>query len=491
MSNLDKYEAIIGLEIHAQLLTESKAYSSDSAAYGGAPNTHVSVISLGHPGTLPRMNEKVINYAIKAGLALNCTINHYNEFSRKNYFYADMPKGYQISQFDTPICSEGYIDLKMEEGIKRINITRIHMEEDSGKGLHDQDPYNTLIDLNRAGVPLIEIVTEPDFRSAKETYTFLTEIRKIVRYLNICDGNMEEGSMRCDANVSIREKGSEQLGNKVEVKNMNSLRNVQKAIQYEIKRQIEATEKGERIDQDTMGFDVLKGVTFSMRSKEMVHDYRYFPEPDLPPITLTDDYINAVKEEMPALPEALSKQFRDEYALSDYDAAVLTDTKEIALYFNQLAEKIKSQKEDKKLYKSAANWISGPVKSYLNDKALKIDQFPVSIDTLLELILLVDSGKISFSIASQRLFGELIKGHDSSVEQLAEKLGLLHESDDSTLLEFINEAIAAYPDKVKDYRSGNKNLLGLFMGEVMKRSKGKADPKATNQLLIKTLNNAD
>ena len=374
------YEPVIGLEIHIQLLTKSKAYCSDNAEYGGAPNTQVSAISLGHPGTLPFHNTEVINKAIAMGIALNCQITRFNRFDRKNYFYADLPKGYQITQDKTPICKGGFLSIKLSDGsTKKIGITRIHMEEDSGKSMHDQDLNDTLVDYNRAGVPLIELVSEPDIRSAEEAYQYISEIRKLVRYLEICDGNMEEGSLRCDANVSIRPIGSTTFGTKVEIKNMNSISNVKRAIESEIERQTELLDKGETFTSETRGFNALKGNTFSMRSKEAANDYRYFPEPDLPPYIVTDDQINKIKQAMPTLPEQLYSLFCTQYNLSDYDASILTDDKHLANYF---LETIKYTTN----YKAVANWILGAIKSHLNENAIEITNFKLPAAPLSALI---------------------------------------------------------------------------------------------------------
>ncbi len=488
MSVTDKYEAIIGLEVHAQLSTNSKAYSSDSAEFGAGANVNISPISLGHPGTLPRVNKEVIKYAVKAGYALNCEINKYNAYARKNYFYADLPKGYQVTQDTTPICTNGHVTINSEGQEKKIGIIRIHMEEDSGKSMHDQDPYYSLIDLNRAGVPLIEIVSEPDLRSGEDAYQYLTEIRKLVRYLDICDGNMEEGSLRCDANISIRLKGSDKFGTRVEVKNMNSMRNVKRAIDYEVSRQAKLVEEGGAVKQQTMGFDPLSGKTFVMRSKEMAHDYRYFPEPDLPPVNLSEEYLKSIKEDMPELPNELKSKFQGEYGLSDYDASVLTSEKDLALYYNDLIGLLPN---DKKAYKVAANWLIGPIKSYLNENAIEINDFPVSIHTIAGIIALVFENKISNSIAIQQLFPKVISSEkETNVELLAESLGLLHQTgNDDELKELINAALDRFPDKVEAYKAGNKNLLGLFMGEIMKASRGKFDPKQVSQNLSQMLDN--
>ena len=476
-----KYETVIGLEIHVQLNTLSKAYCSDSTLYGSAPNTHISPISLGHPGTLPVSNSKVLESAIKLGIALNCSIRERNEYARKNYFYADLPKGYQITQDKTPICDGGYINVSDKEGNpKRIDLTRIHMEEDAGKSIHDIDPFDSLIDLNRAGVPLLEIVTEPVLRSGEEAYSFVTEIRKLVRYLDICDGNMDEGSMRCDANISVRLKGETSLRNRVEVKNMNSIRNVQKAIELETKRQIEVYENQGEVDQETRNFNAAKNETSILRSKEDAHDYRYFPEPDLAPIIVKEQYINEIKAGLPSLPEELFLKYTKEFGLSEYDARNLTDTKGIALYFEAI---LKTTAE----YKMAANLVMGPIKSFLNEKAIEIDRFELEPYRIGELINLIKSGKISRSKASQDLFPLMLKHQELSPLQLADEHQLIQESDTDAILGFVKQAIAKYPEKALAYKEGKKNLLGLFMGEVMKLSKGKADPKSTNKLVREEL----
>ena len=476
-----KYETVVGLEIHVQLNTLSKAYCSDSTKYGSAPNTHVSPVSLGHPGTLPVSNVKVIESAVKLGIALNCEIRELNEYARKNYFYADLPKGYQITQDKTPICDGGFINVTDKMGNpKRIDLTRIHMEEDAGKSIHDIDPFDSLIDLNRAGVALLEIVTEPVLRSGEEAYSFVTEIRKLVRYLDICDGNMDEGSMRCDANISVRIKGETELRNRVEVKNMNSIRNVQKAIELEVKRQIEVYENNGRVDQETRNFNAAKNETTVLRSKEDAHDYRYFPEPDLSPIIIPQTYISEIKAGLPALPEELYAKYTQEYNMSDYDARNLTDSKGIALYFEEI---LKTTSE----YKMAANLVMGPIKSHLNEMAKSIDAIEIKASRISELISLIKEGKISSSKSSQDLFPLMIKHPELSPLKLAEDNQLIQESDSDAILGFVEQAIAKFPDKAKGYKEGKKNLLGLFMGEVMKLSKGKADPKSTNQLLREEL----
>ncbi len=478
---MEEFELVVGLEIHAQLSTKSKAYASDSAGFGDDPNTNISVITLGHPGTLPKANAQVIDFAIKMGLATNCTIRLENQYARKNYFYADLPKGYQITQDTTPICTNGFVDVKLKDGsFSRIGITRIHMEEDAGKSIHDQDYKDTLIDLNRAGVPLIEIVSEPDIRSSEQAGAYLTELRKVLRYLEICDGNMEEGSMRCDANISVRKKGASEFGNRCEVKNLNSIRNVQRAIEYEFQRQVELVKAGEHIDQNTLNFDAATGKTSVLRSKEMANDYRYFPEPDLPPVVLTNEYIQAIERDMPALPEQLFKKFTSEYQLTAYDANVLLDQKELAQYFMELGTHCAN-------YKLAANWIMGAVKSYLNEQAISIMEFPIPPIQIAAIIQLIESNKINNSSATHILFPALINNPSANVAELAQSLNIIINTSDEDMMAFVNEVLAKYPDKVAEYKSGKKGLLGLFMGEVMKLAKGKLDPKEANKLVVAAL----
>jgi aspartyl-tRNA(Asn)/glutamyl-tRNA(Gln) amidotransferase subunit B len=427
------------------------------------------------------MNKKTIEFAIKLGLACGCEIAQNQFFARKNYFYPDLPKGYQITQDKTPICTGGEIVIKTETGEEKlIGLTRIHMEEDAGKSIHDVDVYDTLVDLNRAGVPLLEIVSEPDIRSSQEAYSYLTEVRKLVRYLDICDGNMEEGSLRCDANVSVRLKGSLEFGTKVEVKNMNSIRNVQRAIEFEIIRQIEAIEKGELLVQETRSFDALKGITISMRTKEAANDYRYFPEPDLQPLLVTQSQIAEVKKDMPALPRELFKKYTTEFGLSEYDAYNLTDNKSIALFYEEIIEFTKN-------YKATANWVMGDVKSYLNENGIEIEKFPIKPQKIAELIQIIESGKISFSVASQRIFPELISNSSESPLTIAERLNLIQDSDEEAILAFIQQVIDENPNELERYRNGEKQLTGFFMGQLMKVSKGKADPKTANILMRKKL----
>jgi aspartyl-tRNA(Asn)/glutamyl-tRNA(Gln) amidotransferase subunit B len=475
------FELIVGLEIHAQLRTHSKAFCADEVAYGGAPNTLVSAISLGYPGTLPVHNKEAVNSAIKLGLACDCKITKENRYSRKNYFYADLPKGYQITQFDTPICTGGGIEVKLSDGsMKIIELTRIHMEEDTGKSIHDLDIDNSLMDYNRAGTPLVEIVTEPVIRDSEEAYQFLMEIRKLVRYLEICDGNMEEGSLRCDANISVRKYGEEGFRTKVEVKNMNSMSNVKKAIEYEYERQVSLALEGKNADGETRNFDALSGTTKSMRSKEMVNDYRYFPEPDLPPLIVDDAWIATIKSKMPKLAKELFISFTKDFSLTEYDAQNLTDDKNIAAYFLAICDHTKN-------YKSAANWVMGPVKKWLNAQADTIENFPIKAIQIAAIITKIDEGTITNSIAEQQLLPELLKNTEKQVSELIDDLGLKVENDDAQLKTIIKEVLAAFPEKVEAYKAGNKNLLGLFMGQVMKKTGGKASPQITNQLLTEIL----
>lgn len=477
----DKYEAVIGLEVHTQLLTKSKAYCADVNEFGSTPNTNIGPISLGHPGTLPKANKATIKYAVKLGLALGADITENMNYDRKNYFYPDLPKGYQITQDKTPICRGGQVHIKMANGNdKAINITRVHMEEDAGKSIHDQDPYDTLVDLNRAGVPLLEIVTEPEIKDSTEAYNYLIEVRKLVRYLEICDGNLEEGSMRCDANISVMLKGSDTFGERCEVKNMNSIRNVQRAIDHEIKRQIDIIEAGGSISMETRTFNAVTGTTSLMRSKEEAHDYRYFPEPDLQPIRVTQKYINSVKSRMPPLPRELYQKYINELALSDYDAMNLTDNKEIALFFEDIIEQTSN-------YKAAANWVMGSVKSYLNQNALEITDFPLTPDKVAEIIQLVDDKKIVNSTAQQRLFPALIDQPTESAELLAQKHGWIVKNDENELESIVKKVLEDNPEEYERLKSGEKKLMGFFMGQVMRASKGSADPGTVTQIINKLI----
>ncbi len=487
-----KYDLVVGLEVHAQLITASKAYSSDPNAYGDHPNTNVGVVTLGHPGTLPVANKRVIEHAVRIGLATNCSIAPWMHYARKNYFYPDLPKGYQITQDKTPICTEGFVlipnsggpsrDDEASAGMTRIGITRIHMEEDAGKSVHDVDPFNTLVDLNRAGVPLVEIVSEPDLRSGQEAYDYLVEIRRLVRYLDICDGNMEEGSMRCDANISLRLKGVEEFGTRCEVKNMNSFRNVMRAIEYEAQRQSEILDAGGIIHMETRSFDAGNGSTVGMRSKEQAHDYRYFPEPDLQPITISEKQKEAIRKAMPPLPRELREKYTTMLGLSEYDAGILTDDKATALFYEGVI-KVTSN------HKAAANWVMGDVRGWINEKGLTMDEFPITAERLAGLINMIDDGKIGHSIASQKLFPLMLEDRGSTAAELAAKHDLVQDINVDEIVQIVHEVISLYPDKVQAYRAGNKGLLGLFMGEVMKATKGRADPKKVNEVVRNLLQN--
>jgi len=480
MTDYSAYEIVVGLEVHAQLLTKSKLFCGDSIAFGAEPNTHVSPITLGHPGTLPKMNKKAIEFAIKMGLACGCEIEQQNYFARKNYFYPDLPKGYQVSQHTTPICKNGWVKIKINDEEKIIRLNRIHLEEDAGKSLHDVDEANTCIDYNRAGTPLIEIVSEPDLRGGDEAFAYLSEVRKLVRYLEICDGNMEEGSLRCDANISVRKKGDAKLGTRCEVKNLNSIRNVKRAIETEAKRLIDILEKGDTIVQQTRSFDANNGTTFAIRDKEDADDYRYFAEPDLTPFHLQDEFIERIRKSIPALPEERIKKYIAELKLSPYDAAVLTEERNFSDYFEAVIQHTPNNK-------AAANWMLGPVKSWLNDNAKEIDAFPLTAEQLASLIVLIDSGKVNFSVASTKIFPELIKSPAKTPEQIATEQNLIQQSDASSIEPLIDGVLEKFADKVVEYKKGKKGLLALFVGEVMKQSKGKADPKVTNELLLEKL----
>jgi aspartyl-tRNA(Asn)/glutamyl-tRNA(Gln) amidotransferase subunit B len=481
MSVYNKYQAVIGLEIHAQLSTKSKAYASDSATFGDLPNTNISPVTLGHPGTLPVLNEKNIEFAVKLGLAVGATIRENNEFARKNYFYADLPKGYQITQDKTPICTGGFITLfPNTTKEKKIEITRIHMEEDAGKSIHDQDPFNTLVDLNRAGVPLVEIVSEPQISSAEEAYEYVTQVRKLLRYLEICDGNMEEGSLRCDANVSVMLKGASRFGERTETKNMNSIRNVKRAIEHEIIRQIDVLENGGKIEMETRSFNAVDGTTFTMRSKEEAHDYRYFPEPDLQPVIVSQNYINDVKTTLPTLPNELYKVYTKEFGLSEYDANLIIESKPLGIYYNELTQYTKN-------YKAASNWLNGSIKSYLNENGITIENFVIKPAKIAALIQLIDDGKVSNTVASQHIFPIMVKQPELEPLAIAEQNNLIQESNDDDLSSYIEQVIENNPKEIERFRNGEQQLIGFLMGQLMKTSKGKADPKKANSLLREKL----
>lgn len=477
-----KYEAVIGLEVHAQLLTKSKAFAAVSSEYGGAPNRQVTPLCLGHPGTLPVLNENLVRYTIKMGLATGCKISEKSIFARKNYFYPDLPKGYQISQYDTPICYEGSIEIELEDYVKEIGITRIHMEEDAGKSIHDQDPYHTLVDLNRAGTPLIEIVSEPDLRTPREAYEYLKKIRQIVQYLDVCDGNMEEGSLRCDANVSIRPRGQKELGTRTELKNMNSFRNVERAITFEIERQIELVENGGKVIQQTLLWDPNKLETRQMRSKEEAHDYRYFPEPDLPPIIVNESLLEDIQSELPELPDKRLLRFVEQSGLSRDEAAILTDNRYLADYFEEAIGFLNEPK-------AISNVILTEVLRVLNEKSIQINEFTITPKQLSGLIQLKLEDKINSS-AMQTIFNELLESDKEPIE-LAAVMNLIQVSDSGFLEPIIDEVMESNPDEVKRYREGKKALISFFIGQVMKQSKGKANPKLVREMVAVKLDGTE
>lgn len=475
----NKYEVVIGLEVHAQLQTQSKLFCADSTTYGSQPNTQVSAISLAHPGTLPVINEAVVALAVKLGLALQCTINSKNYFARKNYFYPDLPKGYQISQHSAPICTAGY--LTINQGQKKILLNRIHIEEDAGKSQHDADENYSYIDLNRAGIPLLEIVTEPCLHSADEAFAYLTELRKLVRWLQVCDGNMEEGSLRCDANISVRLKGDKKLGTRVEVKNLNSIRNVKRAILLEAERLMQLTEAGTAIVQETRSYDADKNISFSLRSKEDADDYRYFPEPDLPALEITEAYIKNIESSLPLLPTAYQQKLRLDYGLSEYAAAQIAQDKTDADFFESLRPFCHH-------YKAIANWQIGPLKTYLTEHDITWQQFPLPLKQLAHLINFTEQGTVHINVAGTKLLEAYIKNPQADVATLAKDLNLIQNKDSHNIEAWVNEVLAEMPDKVKEFKAGKKNLIGLFSGAVKKKSKGTADMPLTQQILLQKLN---
>jgi aspartyl-tRNA(Asn)/glutamyl-tRNA(Gln) amidotransferase subunit B len=478
------YEVVIGLEIHCQLATESKLFASDVNRFGDEPNTNISVLTLAHPGVLPKTNKKAVEYTVKMGLACGCKINQFTFFDRKNYFYADSPKGYQTSQDKFPICVGGGVKIRLREGKEfrehTIQLHQIHLEEDAGKSIHDLSKTDTYLDFNRAGTPLIEIVSDPCISSGEEAGAYLNEVRRMVRYLGICDGNMEEGSMRADLNISLRPEGQEELGTKVEIKNMNSIRNLQRAVEFEIKRQTKMLDTNETIIQETRKFNADNGETYGMRVKETMNDYRYFPEPDLAPIRLSDEYLANIKASMPALPETLFPKFVNVYGLSPEHATTLIEDKEWADYYEATIQFTK----EKQL---AAKWIISTVRGYLSDNKLTLDGFAVTPERLAGIINLVATKKVSSTAATQQLLPLVIKNPDKSAEMLANEHQLIQQSDSGTLQGLIDEVLSRNASKVTAYKKGKKGLLGMFVGQVMQASKGAADPKKVNELLIKSL----
>lgn len=476
-----EYETVIGLEIHAQLSTKTKIFCGCSSSFGSDPNSQVCPVCLGMPGVLPVLNKKVAEYAIKMGLSTDSEINRINTFARKNYFYPDSPKGYQISQFEAPICENGHVDIYVDGEHKRIGITRIHMEEDAGKSVHDEGYVSkdeTLIDLNRCGVPLIEIVSEPDIRSPQEAAAYLSKIRQLVRYLEICDGNMEEGSLRCDANISMRPVGQKEFGTKTELKNMNSIRNVEKALEYEIKRQTSALREGEEIVQETLLWDPVKNEAKSMRGKEDSHDYRYFPEPDLVDMQIDQLWLDEIHKSLPELPDQKCVRFVKEFEIPEYDAQVLTASRPVADYFESTAIHVANAK-------LVSNWVMGEVLRVVNKDKLEISELTITPQRLSDLLNAINANEISGS-AAKTVFEKMLESKDN-VQQIIEKEGLRQISGSADLEKIINVVLDESKAQVERYKNGEKKLIGFFVGQVMKASKGKADPKRTNELLVKKL----
>jgi aspartyl-tRNA(Asn)/glutamyl-tRNA(Gln) amidotransferase subunit B len=474
----EKYEAVIGLEVHAQLLTESKAFCGCSTKFGNSPNSNICPICLGHPGVLPVLNKKVVEFTVLMGLATNCRINEKSVFARKNYFYPDLPKGYQISQYEEPICENGYVDITFpDESTKRIGLTRIHMEEDAGKLIHDQS-YYSLVDVNRCGVALMEIVSEPDMRTAQEAYLYLSKIKQFVQYLNICDGNMEEGSLRCDANVSVRLKGESKLGTKAEIKNMNSFRNVERAINYEIERQIDLIEDGGKVIQETLLWDADRNESYSMRSKEEAHDYRYFPDPDLMPVIVSNEWKSEIAKNMPELPAVRQERLVGKYGLPKYDAEILTQTKSIADYYEQVITTTND-------YKSASNWIMTDVLKVINDEKIDIKDFSIPPENLGELVNLIKEGTISGKIAKD-VFPLMLK-ENKKPSQIVKEKNLVQITDSSEIEKIVEKILSSNSNQVNQYINGEEKVFGFFVGQVMRESKGKANPKVVNDLLKEKL----
>ncbi len=474
-----EYEPVIGLEVHIQLSTKTKIFCSCSTDFGAQPNTHVCPVCMGAPGVLPVLNKKVVEYAIKLGIALGCKINRFSRFARKNYFYPDLPKGYQISQYELPILEGGHVEIYLNGEFKKIGLERIHMEEDAGKTIHKAD--GSYVDLNRAGVPLLEMVSLPVMHSPQEAGEYLRSIRRIVRYLGICDGNMEEGSMRCDANVSVRPKGSDKLGTKTELKNMNSFKHVEKALAYEIERQIALLEAGESVTQQTRLWDEREGVTKPMRSKEEAFEYRYFPEPDLVPLIIDEEWIERIRAEIPELPKERLMRFVSQYGLKFDDARILTDEKALADYFEEAVANYEKPAV-------IANWILSELLGYLNKENKTVEETLIKPHQIRQLVELVDKGTISGKIAKS-VFKEMYES-GTDPETIVKKKGLIQITDPALIESIVDEVIHSNPKAVEQYRSGKKNTIGFFVGQVMKKTKGKANPKLVNEILARKLEDA-
>ena len=475
------FEPVIGLEVHAQLLTSTKIFCGCSTRFGEEPNSNTCPVCLGMPGTLPVLNKKVVEFAMKMSLATHCRINSINTWARKNYFYPDLPKGYQITQYSHPIAEGGYVDIEIDGSKSRIGITRIHMEEDAGKSIHDESGPSSYVDLNRAGVPLIEIVSEPDMRNTDEAVHYLRRLHEILVYLEICDGNMEEGSFRCDANISLRPKGQQEFGTRSELKNMNSFRNVQHALEYEIRRQRAILEGGGIVVQETRLWDVSQGATHSMRGKEEAHDYRYFPEPDLVPVVISDEWIEEVRRVLPELPMEKRERFVEQYGIPTYDAGVLTASLATADYYEETARLCGKPK-------LASNWIMGDFLAYLNEEKLEVTESPITPQTLADLINMIDEGTISGKIAKD-VFEDMCKS-GKGPKEIVDKRGLLQISDASKLEKIVEAVLEANPGQLEQYKSGKVQLFGFFVGQTMKATNGKANPGIVNELLKKRLSSS-
>jgi len=472
------YEAVIGLEVHAQLQTNTKIFCGCETAFGEEANTRTCPVCIGMPGVLPVLNKKAVEYIIKTGVATHCTINPLSRFARKNYFYPDLPKGYQISQYELPLCEKGYVEIVVDSTVKRIGLTRIHLEEDAGKNLHTSEIGASLVDLNRAGTPLMEIVSEPDIRTADEAAEYLKKLRSILRYIEVSDADMEKGNFRCDINISLRPIGAKEYGTRAEVKNVNSFKFVQKALEYEIKRQAQVLEEGGRVVQETRLFDSTKGITFSMRSKEEAHDYRYFPEPDLVPVVTSQETVDAISRTIPELPDAKRERFVKEYGLPEYDADMLTQSRALAAYYEE-ATKLSGQP------KVISNWMMGELARLLNSENREIEDCPVRPDRLAGMVKMIESGVISTKIA-KTVFEEMYRsGKDA--ETVVKEKGLVQVSDSGAIEQIIADVIKANPAQHSDYKGGKDKLFGFFVGQVMKASKGKANPEMVNELLKKKL----
>ena len=475
----DDYEVVIGLEVHAELKTNTKMYCNCSTEFGADPNTHCCPICTGMPGVLPVLNKRVVEFATKAGLATNCEISRFSKQDRKNYFYPDLPKAFQTSQYDLPLCIGGHLDINVNGEQKRIGITRIHIEEDAGKLIHDAYTGDTLVDMNRCAVPLIEIVSEPDIRSADEAVAYMQTLKSILEYLDVCDCKMQEGSLRCDVNLSVRPRGQKEFGTRTETKNLNSFKAIHNSIEFEIKRQIEEVENGGKIYQETRRWDDAKGIGYAMRSKEDAHDYRYFPEPDLAPIVLSEEYIQNLKDNLPEMPHVKKERYMKEFDLPEYDADILTSSKKSAKFFEEANDICNNPK-------AVSNWIMGDFTRMLNEKEIEIDESKVTAQNLAELITLIDKGTISSKIAKQ-VFEDMFETGENA-KDIVEKKGLVQMSDEGAIKEIVQKVVDANPQSIVDYKAGKDRAIGFLVGQIMKETKGKANPQIVNKLLLEIIN---